>query len=82
MENPEDGWVYAYDLRGPRFGWQADRRAREMASQETDVFDDHYCVLEHRIKDGKAQYRYRLTDEDRVRLLNPIPQPTKSTLFT
>ena len=52
-ENPES-WIKAYELRGKstKYGFtghQADRRAREMA---------HDGVIEHRIKDGYAEYRY------------------------
>ena len=52
-------WVRAYHLRGKNTEWgflghQADRRARELAMAG---------LIEHRIRDGFAEYRYRLNRE-------------------
>lgn len=67
FEDPYEGWVRAYSLRGAEYGHQADRRARELAQAE---------LIEHRLEGKFAAYRYRLEDSERAYLREKIKQQT------
>lgn len=89
--DPAGGWVWAYELNGPRFGISAWRRCREMASTVEKTMrpgNKFYCVLEHReerTSTGKrvGQYRYKLTDSERAYLKERLKQQSiPTTLFS
>lgn len=68
--DPHGGWVHTWELvkvdtpRGYlKIG--ADRRAREMASDATDVFDPYYRTLEREGEGKYERYRYRFTEVER-----------------
>lgn len=68
LESLNGGWVHAYDLRGKVtrdgfLGHAGDRRARELA---------HAGAIEHRIKDGYAEYRAKM-DYEAIERLNNTP---------
>lgn len=68
LQSLHGAWKRAYELRGavtPKgfLGHQADRRARELA---------HAGAIEHRIKDGYAEYRAKM-DYEAIERLNNTP---------
>ena len=83
LPREEQGWIRAYELRGKDtpfgfLGHQADRRARELAESG---------MIEHRIKDKYAEYRYKVSyDSEKVNeILTKYPprkvEPSLQKLF-